>query len=80
MCSLQTDCDGVNQPVTNKTGILQGMHPVVCINITLLHIHQHNNRKNNSLTHFYQLSLFNLRYSYATSFSSHEAIIRRCNI
>jgi hypothetical protein len=37
-------------------------------------------KKNNSLPRLCQLSLFSLRYSYATRFGSHTAIIRRYNI
>lgn len=45
-----------------------------------LYIYQHNNQINNSLPHLYQLSLFNLQYSYTTCFGSHGAIIRQYNM
>jgi hypothetical protein len=57
----------------------QGMHLVMFISISFLYIRQHNN-KINSLPHLCQLSLFNLRYSYATCFGCQGAIIRRYTI
>jgi hypothetical protein len=59
---------------------LQGIHPVVCINISFLYIRHHTNKIHNSLPHLCQLSLFNLWYSYATCFGSHGAIVRQYNI
>jgi hypothetical protein len=52
---------------------LQGMHPVVHINILFLYICQRNNWINNSLGYLTMVKLCNM-------FGSHRAIIRRYNI
>jgi hypothetical protein len=44
--------------IVNNLYILQSMHPVVCINISVLYIWQHNNQINNSLPQLCQLRLF----------------------
>jgi hypothetical protein len=46
---------------------------------SFLYIRQQNTQINNSLPHLCQLSLFNLRYSYATRLGYHGVIIRRYN-